>query len=84
MDAQARAWRKRERGAEAESRRIFGANPSPMAILQAIVDSTPGPSFVRYVDQMAIEHAARRCCDQHAGQSSRWIGGNVVELRARA
>lgn len=82
MDAQQRKWRQREREAQVEAIRRFGANPSPMAILQAIVDGTPGPGFVKYCDQMAIEHAARRCIDLHG--YVRPLPANVVPLRRSA
>lgn len=81
MDTQQRKWRQREREAQAEAVRRFGASPSPMAILQAIVDGTPGPGFVEYCDQMAIEYAARRCIDLHGDRWAGWLTGTVVPLR---
>lgn len=55
-----RAWDRRVRETRDESIRRFGDKPDPFAILEAIVDAAPGPTFRRYVDPLAIEFAAAR------------------------
>lgn len=51
----------RVRRARAESLRRFGPKPDPLAVLSALVDQVPGPTYRGgFVDSLVIEFAAAR------------------------
>lgn len=56
---------KREQDARAEATRRFGRTPNALHILQALVDSSPGPQYREWIDRLVIFYAAQTALEEY-------------------